>query len=434
MSAADAIGCALSLICALAICLIARRQESSSLMKGVVTVGVAARVAGAIGYLLLVNAVYGRGDYQFYHETAAQYADRLWLFDFGMFVDSDEWLLGQWWGTQFVFFPAAFALMFFGPHVLGAFVAFSLLAFGGLWSIVKAWREALPGVEAHRFALAVFLFPSLCFWPSALGKDALLLCGLGVSTLGFVRLRSVANVGAWFLTAAGIALVFAIRPQVAAVVMLAMVMSQWFVGAKAWTPGRIVAALLFSAVALAAIRLSLGTAGVAEKGYEGVTDYIDRKATSAADSGSIVSGPGSGPLGPFIALFSILFRPLPWEITSVTTLLAGAEVIGIWALAWIKRKSLMASLREARRNRLLAFSVIFTLGYSVSLGLVVVNMGIIARQRIFIFPFLLLLLLAHERVPRLVATRERAAPPPRPMAEPAPFRPRRGRPRVPQEA
>ncbi len=52
----------------------------------------------------------------------------------------------------------------------------------------------------------------------------------------------------------------------------------------------------------------------------------------------------------------------------------------------------MEAVRTWRSHALLRIAVPFILVYTASLGLMVVNLGIIARQRIFLFPFLFLLL------------------------------------------
>ena len=41
-----------------------------------------------------------------------------------------------------------------------------------------AFRRTYPELPPERYGAWVFLFPSLWFWSAALGKDALLLCGV----------------------------------------------------------------------------------------------------------------------------------------------------------------------------------------------------------------------------------------------------------------
>jgi hypothetical protein len=61
-------------------------------------------------------------------------------------------------------------------------------------------------------------------------------------------------------------------------------------------------------------------------------------------------------------------------------------------MVWIRRRQFVASLRTWREDPLTRLSIVFVLVYAVGLGMMLSNLGIIARQRVFLFPFLLVLL------------------------------------------
>jgi hypothetical protein len=61
---------------------------------------------------------------------------------------------------------------------------------------------------------------------------------------------------------------------------------------------------------------------------------------------------------------------------------------------WNRRASLKVSLKQWRHNRLLRFAVPFAVGYTLMIGLTFGNLGIIARQRTPIIPFVFMILLA----------------------------------------
>ena len=63
-------------------------------------------------------------------------------------------------------------------------------------------------------------------------------------------------------------------------------------------------------------------------------------------------------------------------------LVTSVEIMGFWAIAWYRRANLLSSLRHWRHDRLLRVAIPFILAYSISLGMVLANMGVIARQRI----------------------------------------------------
>lgn len=388
-----------------------RQSRLPRSLKWIALTALAFRVVGSFSYYGLFETFYGGGDYGMYYERGADYAERIGRSDFSMFVDSHEWLGGHWWATQFVVFAAGLLMSLLGTNIFSIFIVFSLLAFIGLVGFGAAFRRSFPEVSPERYLLWIWLFPSLWFWSAALGKDALLLCGLGISTLGFVGRDGRIN---WPLLTGGMVLVFAVRPQVAAVIMLAMVLSQWTAGATRWTLANTVQSVVFAVVALWAIQVGVTSGGAGSANVEGVQGYIEDRATIADRSGTTVGDLASGWTSAPIALVNILFRPFPWEARSVTTLVASAEVWGLWTIAILRRKNIVAAVRQWRSSRLLAFSLIFIPIYAVMLGLVVVNMGIIARQRIFLFPFIFLLLearpIAAHAVGLAKVVRSRRAP------------------------
>ncbi len=329
--------------------------------------------------------------------------------------------------------------MVVGESMRGGFVVFSLLSFAGLAAFAAAFARSFPHMPAERYARWVWLFPSLWFWPSSIGKDALILCGLGVFALGFVGRRSRlhpdrASSVNWPLMVLGGALVFCVRPQVAAVVIASAVGSIWLGTLGGTRRTKWVEAIAVLGVGLVGLYLALGQIGISGFDAEGVGEYLDENANrgdyggSGFDSG--VEG-GGGLLNMPIAFFNILFRPLPWEAHNIPALISALEIWGFWALAWVQRRKVMAAIRGCLKDRLLRFAVIFVPLYATLLGLLIANAGIIARQRIFLFP---LLFVFFEAVPatatisrsiRAAPTRTASTPPPR-VRRPA----RRPRPRI----
>ena len=105
-----------------------------------------------------------------------------------------------------------------------------------------------------------------------------------------------------------------------------------------------------------------------------------------------------------MAVVNVLFRPFPWEADNAMMLLSSAEIAGLWLLLWWRRRNVMAALRQWHSSRFVALTLAFIMFYTVALGMMLSNLAIIARQRIFLFPFLFLLM---EAVP--AAARVRAA-------------------------
>lgn len=353
-------------------------------------------VIGAFFYYYLVESVYGGGDYGGYFARGLDYADRLRKLDFSMFTNSDEWIGGRWWGTQFVTFPAGIVTAFTGANLLAISVVFSVLAFVGLIAIAIAFQRSFPTVPLRRYAVWIWLFPSLWFWPATLGKDALVLLGLGATILGFVGMKRRLR---WPLMATGMFIVFGVRPQVAAVVALSMLMGYWVERVSGWARKNSFQGIGLALAGLWLIQTAMGNVAGGSN-LDTVYDYVEIRAQSAAIGGTNTGDIAPGWQGIPSGIINILLRPFPWEGRSSTAFFASLETYALWAIAIRKRGNIVRAFRNWRSNRLLSFAFLFTILYTVALGMQVVNLGIIARQRIFIFPFLFLM---FEAVPKLAA-------------------------------
>ena len=92
-----------------------------------------------------------------------------------------------------------------------------------------------------------------------------------------------------------------------------------------------------------------------------------------------------------LGTLSVVFRPLPWEARSITSLIAAGEtlVLLIISLASLGRIVRLRSLYL--RRPFLVFASVFVLTFSVGFSYVA-NFGILARQRTQMMPMVLVLL------------------------------------------
>lgn len=93
-----------------------------------------------------------------------------------------------------------------------------------------------------------------------------------------------------------------------------------------------------------------------------------------------------------MGLTNVLFRPFLWEVSNLSSFISAVEIWGFWIFLWLRRQNVATAVRAVTSNRLLAMGAPFMFFYAVTLGMAVANLGIIARQRIYLFPFLLVLL------------------------------------------
>ena len=228
--------------------------------------------------------------------------------------------------------------------------------------------------------------------------------GLGLAVMGFVGRHGRIQ---WLALIGGALLILLVRPQVTGVLLVSIILAQCFAFDGRWTPRRLVQSALVLALGLAGVVYSMRSVGLEEFDIEGVQTYVEEDAARETEGNTSVAAVTVGITGIPIAAVNILFRPLPWEITNPMVLLSSLEIMTLWAIVFWRRRNLIQSLRYWRTDRFLRLALAFILIYSVSLGLMVVNVGIIARQRIFLFPFIFLLIEADPRA-ALAAARRRA--------------------------
>lgn len=375
-------------------CLAARHLRVDASVRQLLCIALVLRVVGAqLYYATFSWSSYGGGDYGMYFDVGVWYSGLLAEGRLDIVTDASRWAGGHWYGTQFVFYASALVVTVLGPSLRGAFTVFALLGFVGLIGFAVAFHRATPGVPMTRYLGWLCLFPSLWFWPATLGKEAILLMGLGISAFGYVGSRERMR---WSALAIGLFFVFAIRPQVAAVVVLSIVLGQMVTAGQRWTARRALQSALVAGMGFWVLGHALESIGA---GFEaqGMEGYVSQRAAATAAAGGSTVATGTGFVGALLGLFNVLFRPLPWEARGIPGMIASVEIWGFWLLVWFHRGSAWEAMRRLRSNRLVAMGVPFVLLYAATLGMSVANLGIIARQRIFLFPFLFLLFAAAGR-------------------------------------
>jgi hypothetical protein len=403
----DAVGLVFVLALIFAALVLVLHSSLPRALKAVLCVGLAVRVVGAIArYAVLIELYRGRGDSQAYYRRGLEYAEQFRAMDFSPLWDSSQWASHTWWGTQFMSFPSGFVLAIIGPTLLGEFIVFSLFAFLGLLCFIIAFQRAFPGAPLARYAAWLVLFPSLWFWPSSVGKEAITLLGVGIATLGFVGKQGRVRLLAF---AFGLAIVVSIRPQVAALLVVCAVLAQWLALRGGWSLGRVAQGLLLVAVGLTVVMYSGRELGIGSFDAEGLESYVASDPARRLGGGSSIDAVSAGWSGAPMAVVNVLFRPFPWEADNAMMLLSSAEIAGLWLLVWWRRRNVIAAIRQWQSSRFIALTLTFVILYSLALGMMLSNLAIIARQRIFLFPFLLILMEAVPAAARVRAARAVAA-------------------------
>lgn len=300
-------------------------------------------------------------------------------------------------GTGAVILITALVYAVAGVDQLGGFFVFSWFSFLGLIAFYRAFRVALPQAFGTRYAVILFLLPSLWYWPTVSGKEALMMPALGLMALGCAHLTKGVYRGAVPLLL-GSVLGCLIRPHEVAMVYGA------FGVAVLVRRGRRTLAAPVARVAIALMICSVGVAlAIFTARYLGITSLSSQAVVTAVNNANensqgIGAGYGSShsewnisPLYYPYDVVLVLFKPLPWEVTSfsqATAALENLSLLGLFALSW---RSLLAVPGMLRGSPYVTLCLVYSVGFTYLFS-ALANVGLLVRERTLLFPFLLVLL------------------------------------------
>lgn len=382
------------------------------------------------GFFLRLFGAYfrmlGAADALLYHRYGRLQADVFRALDFQ--IVTDRAIPGT--GGLDVISGVAHTVVF--DDFYGAFVVFTVISFLGACLFLRAFQIAFPSGDEKRYALLVFLMPSLVYWPSSLGKEAWVIFGLGLSALGAANLYVRKTMRGLALAVLGVAAMALIRPHVALLAVAAIAVGALGSGrvlsrdssapdaAPSITQPR--RAQRTSRLTVLVRRISIGSRVVAVAllvvGASWLSRYTadvlkveslgTREASTAFDYVEQQTSQGgseytaarvNNPLDYPWALVTVLLRPFPGEARDLPGLLASAEtmfLLGLMVVSWRRLARLPSLLLRA--NYVLfaaAFAAMFVYAFS-SIG----NFGLLARQRTQVLPFLFVLFAVPALVTR----------------------------------
>ena len=343
--------------------------------------------ASAVRYVIAFDVYGGAADAKRYHDSGSALA---LAFRDGDFIVGGT---GPLIGTKFIEILTGVLYAATGPTMIGGFIAYACLGFWGAFLFIRALQTALPAASSHRYVPLVLFLPSVVFWPSSVGKDAWMLFALGLAAYGAARIVVGLPRGILFLVTGLSACAF-VRPHIAlavaasfAVALLSARRGRVEGGRRSRLMAFVVAVVAISIV-LGQVQSYFGLETVDSASVEGLLDNTQQQTSQggsqfeAARARSVVDIPE--------AIVSVLFRPFPWESSSPLMLMASMEGVLLAFLLVRFRRDLATTIRRWRDQPfiafLLAYTVVFCVAFS-SFG----NFGILARQRVQLFPFVLML-------------------------------------------
>ena len=365
----------------------AASAEDRNWLPATVTFAYLAHLVGAWIRHYFVTVVYQSGDSLAYHRVALDMVTAWRDFEVPVAPVGSA-------GTRFVETVTSLFYIPSEPSMLVGFFIFSSLGFLGSVFLYLAFRLAVPTAHLRRYAVLIFFLPSMLFWPGSIGKEALMLFGIGTASYGVARLFAGSRIKGLATVTLGVAAMAAVRPHVAVMLVAALVLALVFssrIGVRSGT--RLVVVLITVAglwwlSGLAMTRLGL------EAGEAGLDEFLLEQEQHTQQGGSAVVGaPVRNPVDIPEATLRVLFRPLPYEVHNEQAMLSALESIALLALILWRSPTIWRHRSMLRSSPYLLFSLAFVAQFVVAFSSIL-NLGILARQRVQVLPFLLALVVA----------------------------------------
>ena len=350
----------------------------------------------------------GAADAGMYHEAGQALRENggegNWSFD-GAFIQRfpDE--------TQAVGYVLGALYVVTGASQMTGYLVFSWLSWLGLVFVFRAFRIGFPNAPPRLAAALIFFLPSTLYWPSSIGKDAVMLFAIGLVTLGVSRLMSGQRpaLGLAWLGLGGAAML-QIRPHLVLVALVggaaAMIATR---SGLERTRHPLVARLVLLAALVPALAFGMGRMddvfGAPSDGDSfSVANALDRTAERTEVGGSAFETQAvSSPLDLPAATVTVLYRPFLFEANNLAALISALEGTALLVLTAVAGRWLWRAGPAMARSPLAAYCGAFSLAFVIAFSNVG-NAGILARQRVQMFPLLLLLVAAAAEHRRLNAT------------------------------
>lgn len=405
-------GAALALVIGIGILLFSalgrtmRRDVDAKWLSRWVTIGLLAKVAGTFIRYYMVLYLYGAGDSLRYYSVAVELA-KVWR-DGSIPPLSNNGSLG----TQVVEAATGGLFAVATPSLLGGFVLFAMISYLGQLGFYAAFRRWAQPYQLKPYAFFIFFLPTYAFWPSSIGKDALVILFLGIFAYSVSRLLEKFEFR-WVLPIAiSLGMLGLIRIHIAALVSLALVATVIFSKLRmgAGLPAKARKFLTFAAAAGAlvlAVTLIPDIVGLDLNDPDDIVPFTDEIVRRTSEDGTVASGSSVRSVVDVpAALVLVLFRPFVFEASQVQHLLAAAEttvilLLTVWRLPWMIR-----NWRLWRSNAYLVFCTMYTIAFAIAFS-VVRNLGIIARQRGQVLAFFLAVVIGLGWAESRKAKRER---------------------------
>lgn len=294
-----------------------------------------------------------------------------------------------------------------GFGILSCFLFFNIFGSIGLLAFDGSLQQAVKNKSKFlkRLATLIVFLPSVSFWSSAIGKDAISFLAMGLAMWAALQL----NKRVWLMVLA-VFIMLTVRPHMAGMMVIGLSLSVMF-DKKTNIAKRLALGVIAAVGAAVMVPFALQYAGVSDPtSAESLINYVEKRQSYNMEGGG---GVDISSMNLPMQLFTYMFRPVIFEARSITALAAAIDNLILLYLfivagyAFITKKA--KSFTENRK-----FMWVYAGLAWLVLAMTSANLGIAVRQKWMFAPmliFLLISLIGKEKKSVIVPTP--AAPLPR---------------------
>lgn len=279
-----------------------------------------------------------------------------------------------------------------------SYLLMAWLGFLGCWLLYRAFEIAVADGDRYRYARLLLLWPSMCFWPSSLGKDSWMLFTIGIAAYGAARVFTRLPAG---YTLVGLGLLGAsfVRPHLALLFLVAFFIAL-MIGRRTNTRDTVTPAAIAKVVGVVVI-IVIGSVLISrtqklldiEDFSAASIDTATSQVTEQTDVGASAFSPPNPrtPPGFVEATITVLFRPFPFEANGAEQLFTAVEGVVLLGITGFAFRRLLTIPRRLRAQPYVMFSTAYVALWILAFG-IIANFGILARQRTQMLPLYFVLL------------------------------------------
>jgi len=364
--------------------------RNDAFLRRVMGLGMIAKLAAASLYLYMSFHVYGlASDALHYFFMGRQYAgDVNW---------GGRWLLlHPFWSTNSIYMINGAMQVLLGSSLPAITLIFAMSSFWGDYFFYRAFSQAVPQGDRRALAFLLFFLPSITYWPACIGKDALIQLCLGMAFYGFALLLRRFGPGSLLLLVTGLLGAMVIRPHVALMLVLALVVPYMVSKNRMGIVGTLSRTIALPLLLVGTLYLAREAGQFLHMDDVSQSGAVAQMVGRNNDFGGSAFNGDASLAARTLAAPVLFFRPFPWEVRSLTSAVAACEGLLLLAIAWKRRAQLLFAARTCREHPLLFVAGLFVIEFSVVFSAAITNFGLLARERVMALPMLMLLFCACE--------------------------------------